>query len=89
VEGLALEPGVSVKRGKAELNGCEPGAVDDDEVALLIGAGEDVWRGVGGCEGEEEFEWINIGENGEEKGEVDPHGGRVVEAEAAEEVEVR
>jgi hypothetical protein len=75
---LAFAPGVAVERGETELYGCEACSVDDDEVALLIEVGEDAGRSFSSGEGEEELQRVDVDEDGEEEGEVDPEGGGVV-----------
>ena len=85
----AFAPSVAVKRSKAELNGCEACSVDDHKLALLIRVGEDASCSISGGEGEEKLQWVDVDKDGEEQGEVDPHGGRVMDAIAPEEVEMR
>jgi len=89
VEGTAFDPGIAVECGEEELNGREAGSVNDDEIALLVEVGEHSGRGTSGRETEEELQRVDVNENGEEEGEVDPEGGGVVQTVAAEEVEVR
>jgi hypothetical protein len=89
LEVATLAPGIPVESGEAKVNGREAEGVDLHHLALLIGVGKDVGIDLDAAgHRKHELDGIDVEEDGEEEGRVDPHGAGVVEAVAAEEAEV-